>query len=316
MIKKTKLNRKSIVKILEDYDLGEVQNFHLIKNGLMHSNHFLQTDKGKYILRVFEGRCDDEAMLEMKTLERLNRANVLVPKIYLTTCGKYFSKHGKKRVAVFQFMNGAHIDDKQATVKQIRSVAANMGAIHVALKGFKPKEIGTKSGYDAKYVKKLLRYIKKENPDFPSELKAYVLDVLKELNLSEQSELPMGMNHGDMFDDNVLFEGEKVSGVLDFDDCFYGNLLSDVGCGLAYWCIKDEIDFKKCKAFVEAYQVKRKLNSRERKYLYEQTQLFALVHVLYLMMDKKNWKKKVRPMRVIDALRKADKEKFYNTIFI
>ncbi|MDO8660168.1 MAG: homoserine kinase [Candidatus Parcubacteria bacterium] len=312
MTKKTILNKISISEILNNYSIGEIDSFHLIKNGLMHSNYFLQTVGGKFILRIFESRSDEQAMLEAKILNKLKISFVPVPQIISTKSGKLFSNYGEKRVAIFSFLLGEHILEKDITLAQIKSVGANMGQLHSLLKNFKPKEIFSKEDYDIDYIRKLLSEIKKENPDFPWKIEAYVLNIL---NAAIITALPRGINHGDMFDDNVLFIGNKVSGVLDFDDCYFGNFLGDLGCGLTYWCIDDEIDYQKCQCFVKAYESARRLSFGERKYLYEQTQLIALVHVVHLLMDKKNWNKITRPMKVINLLNNTTKEEFLRSIF-
>lgn len=313
MIKKTKLNKKQIAGILENYSIGEVGDFYLIKKGMMHSNYFLQTNCGKFILRVFEGsRTIEQAQLEVKVLEKLRNTTFPAPGIILTTTKKYFSNYGNKSVAIFKFLEGEYIVEEFLTLQHIKSVGKNMGALHCLLKGFRPKEIFLKSDYSKDYAMEVLIKIKKEYPDFLIKKEKYIQEVLEKINLPK---LPQGINHGDMFDDNVLFKGQKVSGVLDFDDCYYGNFLGDLGCGLAYWCINHEIDFKKCRKFVQAYESERKLNSQEKKYLYEQTLLSALIHVVHLFEDRKYWKKDIRPIRVINNLTSINKKDFNKNIF-
>lgn len=127
--------------------------------------------------------------------------------------------------------------------------------------------------------------------------------------------LPQGLNHADLHGDNVLFKENKVSGILDFDDRFYGNILSDVGSGIAFWCIDDKIDFEKCRFFIQAYQKERVLSQIEKEFLYEQTQMFMLVHLMYWLWDKNNWKDDIKPFKVLYNLKKITKEEFMKNIF-
>ncbi|HOX96771.1 MAG TPA: homoserine kinase [bacterium] len=312
MVKKTKLNRKIITEIVKNYNLGEIDHFFLIKNGFMHSNYFIQANTGNFILRVYESRTDEQALLEAKVLEKLKNSLVPVPKIIKTKTGELFSGLGKKRVAIFSFLDGSHVADADVTISQIKSVGVNMGRLHKLLQGYKPKEVFSKPNYDNNYVKETLEEIKKKHPTFPLKIEQRVLNVL---NLIRIPSLPKGVNHGDMFDDNVLFKGNKVSGVLDFDDCYYGNFLDDLGCALTYWCINEKIDYKKIKAFINAYESEKKLSRKEREFLYEETLLIALVHVVHLLMDKKNWNKSIRPLNVVNILMNTPKDEFMRSIF-
>ncbi len=312
MAKKTVLSKTAISEILKNYSFGDVKNFCLIKNGFMHSNYFLQTSGGKFVLRIFESRTDDQAMLEAKILKKLKNSSVPVPLIISTNSGKLFSSYKEKRVAIFSFLEGSHVLEKNVTLAQIKNLGFAMGQLHSQLKNFKPKEISSKEDYSIEYIKKILLKIKKDYPDFPRKLETSIVNILNKIKIPP---LPKGINHGDMFDDNVLFLDNKISGVLDFDDCYYGNFLGDLGCGLVYWCINNKIDYQKCRNFVKSYESVRMLNVKEKMYLYEQTQIIALVHLVNLLEDKINWRKITRPAKVLNLLVNTSKEDFLRGIF-
>lgn len=312
MVEKIKLEEKSISKILEKYDLGKVLEVYLIKKGSVHSNHVLTTTKGKFILRVYQERTNEQIILEMKLLKRLSNVALPIPKVILNMKKEFITEYENKKIGIFTFLEGEHIKDKDATLKQIESIGFYMGKFHKNLEGFKPKEVLSKHNYDEKWVRQLLVNVKKDLPDLPISYQKYVLETLDNLKISQ---LPQGLNHGDLHDDNVLFKGDNVSGILDFDDCFYGNILSDVGSGIAFWCIDNEIDFKKCRSFIKAYEKERKLTSKEKEFLYEQTQLFMLIHLMYWLWKRENWKNNIKPFKVLNNLKKITKEKFIKKIF-
>ena len=77
--------------------------------------------------------------------------------------------------------------------------------------------------------------------------------------------LPTGLIHGDLFCDNVLFEGEKFKAILDFEDACHYYKAFDVGMAIVGVCRKAaSIDPGKADAFVSGYQEVRALEEAER----------------------------------------------------
>ena len=313
MVKKTILDNKFVNDILSFYNIESYESFTLIKKGNLHSNYILITKKGKFVLRVFEEREENQIMLEMKLLEKLKNIDIPIPRVIKTHKNDYLIKLNGKYIAIFTFLNGTHIENN-SSLKQVAEIGKYMGRFHKSLHKFKPLEIKYKNyNYNKAWVNKILEDVKKDNPNLPIKYETYILEILN--SIIEVKKLPQGLNHGDLHEDNALFEGEKLSGFLDFDDCFYGNLLSDVGCGITFWCVDKQIDFQKCKSFLNAYEKERKLEENEKDYLYHQSLLFMLIHLIYWWWEEKNWDKDIKPLRVLNALKKTNKEEFNKKLF-
>ena len=78
---------------------------------------------------------------------------------------------------------------------------------------------------------------------------------------------PQGIVHGDLFRDNVLFEGAKVSGVIDFYHACQASLLFDLAVLANDWAWDKELgdyDYTLLSAIVDAYQVQRPWTAMER----------------------------------------------------
>ena len=52
----TKLDKVKINSILSNYSLGNLKKFEGIKEGIENTNYSIETDKGKYILTIYEKR--------------------------------------------------------------------------------------------------------------------------------------------------------------------------------------------------------------------------------------------------------------------
>jgi homoserine kinase type II len=78
--------------------------------------------------------------------------------------------------------------------------------------------------------------------------------------------LPRGPIHGDLFRDNVMFDGDRLTGLFDFYFAGVDTLLFDIAVCLNDWCIDLEsgrLDEDRASAFVAAYDAVRRLESQE-----------------------------------------------------
>jgi homoserine kinase type II len=78
--------------------------------------------------------------------------------------------------------------------------------------------------------------------------------------------MPHGVVHGDLFRDNALFEGERLTGVIDFHHAAYAPLAFDLAVVAADWCRSEEggLDRTRMLALLAAYDRERALTSLER----------------------------------------------------
>ena len=85
-----------------------------------------------------------------------------------------------------------------------------------------------------------------------------------------RSRLPRGAIHGDLFCDNVLFEGERVSGIIDFGFAATDAFAYDLAIAVNDWCTVPEgpdlaaLDAVRCADMVAAYRAVRPLSEDER----------------------------------------------------
>ena len=52
----TKLSRNDILEILKKYNLGNLEKFSGIKEGIENTNYFIITSKNKFVLTIYENR--------------------------------------------------------------------------------------------------------------------------------------------------------------------------------------------------------------------------------------------------------------------
>ena len=78
-------------------------------------------------------------------------------------------------------------------------------------------------------------------------------------------DIPRGVIHADLFRDNVLMEGERVGGLVDFYFACSGSLLYDVAITVNDWCMTAEykLDAERTRAMLQAYHAARPFSAKE-----------------------------------------------------
>jgi homoserine kinase type II len=82
-------------------------------------------------------------------------------------------------------------------------------------------------------------------------------------------DLPRGPVHADLFRDNALFEGGRISGVIDFYFAGVDCLLYDIAVCVNDWCLVDpvaarKLDAARARALLRAYHAVRPFSALER----------------------------------------------------
>ena len=78
-------------------------------------------------------------------------------------------------------------------------------------------------------------------------------------------DLPHGVIHADLFNDNVFFLGEKLSGLIDFYFACNDALAYDLAICLSAWCFEPDNEFNvsKGRAMIAGYERVRRLDKAE-----------------------------------------------------
>ncbi len=82
------------------------------------------------------------------------------------------------------------------------------------------------------------------------------------------TEVPHGFIHGDLNDENVLVEGDRVVGLLDFGDALRNPLVCDLAIALAYLLLGEPDPWDAGARLVEGYHGARPLSVRECELLF------------------------------------------------
>lgn len=200
----TKLSFEQIKNHLNtDYGL-KLLAFDECKNGVSDSVYLLSTDKGAFVLKLFESASYSQVAAERELLAALSALPVS------KTFGDISEVEGKPCV-LYEAAKGLHLD--KATTFHIKEIGGFLSTMHAITKDLK----STNQSFASMCVAK-----KGLCKDTPFEPFAHLFD--------EMATLPVnGVIHGDLFHDNLFFEDGKLSCAIDFIEAFEGSFAFELG---------------------------------------------------------------------------------------
>ncbi len=257
----TDIDDATLSALLSQYDLGEARAFKGIAEGVENSNFLLETEKGRFILTVFEKRAKPEDLpFFMNMMRHLAIKGFPAPLPVEARDGEALRTLKDKPAVIVSFLTG--MSPRTPTSGQCRRMGAGLARFHAALADFgmeRPNDLSLPAWLDMFAARE--DEVDKLVPGL-HELIAGDLDALK---AEWPTGLPAGAIHADLFPDNAFFLDGEVSGVIDFYFACTDFLAYDIAVCLNAWCFetRGEFNITKGQAFLSGYQSERRLSEAE-----------------------------------------------------
>ncbi len=268
----TALSRAEVASFLTQFSLGELVDLRGIHTGIENTNYFVTTDRGRYVLTVFERLTSTQLPFYLQLMLHLSCKGLPVPEPQPTRGGALLAELKNKPAALVTRLPGKATIDP--TASQCAIVGDFLARMHLAGKdfdAFQPHLRGI--GWWKNAVPKLEPYVPYE-----------VMRTLTEELILQDSffrsarfeKLPAGPIHADLFRDNVLLvrdgEGEKVrdriGGVIDFYFAGCSIWLFDLAVTMNDWCTVQAtgaFEPLQAQALLDAYHAVRPLTEDEHE---------------------------------------------------
>jgi homoserine kinase type II len=240
--------------------------------GSVNSNFRIRTDAGRELfLRIYEEQGMAGARAEAQLLEELARASVPTATPLRTASGDAIIQHLGKPVALYEWIEGALLCQRLVSVEHCRRVGEALGRVHRASAALSVLPQGR---FDAGSLRKRLDRI--ESTAAP-ELVQAARGIRGELDAAEREHanfnLPSGLIHGDLFRDNVIWQGDRIAALLDFESASRGTFLYDLLVCVFAWCYRAAFDDALVAAMVSGYRAVRPLEPEERAAMHTEAAL-------------------------------------------
>lgn len=246
---------------LADYGLGKLLAYKGIAEGVENSNFLLHVTAGFFILTLYEKRVRAEDLPFFLTLmEHLSAHGLVCPQPVKTNQGSLLGTLAGRPAAIVTFLEG--VSTRTPSVAHCAALGTALGKLHLAGADF-PRERPNDLSISA--WPGLFAQAEDRADSVEPGLAAFLGGELVTLADLWPRDLPRGVIHADLFPDNVLFLGEKVSGLIDFYFACTDFLAYDLAVCLNAWCFEPDFSFNvtKGKAVIDAYQSCRRLTEAE-----------------------------------------------------
>jgi homoserine kinase type II len=247
---------------LARYAVGSLVEQTPIAAGIENTNYFVTTTKGRWVLTLYERLPAEELPFYLNLMAHLARAGVECPAPVPDRTGALFSLLNGKPAGLVSRVDGAPIATPD--VPHCAAVGAALGRLHVASASYRARLTNRRGpGWWRQAARAVRPFIDaRQNELLAAELKFQTG--------FGKATMPKGTIHGDLFCDNVLFVGDRVSGIIDFGFAATDFLAYDLAITVNDWCIVDGgVDAGRLvpelvHALVGGYHAVRPLTSVER----------------------------------------------------
>ena len=276
----TTVSADELTEWLKAYPLGTLLELKGIASGITNTNYFVTTTTGRYVLTLFEEHTADELPYFLDLMTHLAESGVPCPHPVKRNDGVQLDELNGKPAALVSCLVGRDIETpNEIHCAEVGRVLANM---HLAGESFSGNSHDTRdSVWRQTTADRVFGLLNAEDQAMLSQ----VMQRQASLNLDA---LPQGVIHADLFRDNVLFDGEKIGGLIDFYYACRGAFLYDLAIAVNDWCVNADgsLDKPRVMAMLKAYHAVRALTAQEKTVWTDMLPIAALRFWLSRLKDK------------------------------
>jgi homoserine kinase type II len=257
----TEVSDEALRDFIALYDIGEVVSFKGIAEGVENSNFLLRTSRSQFILTLYEKRVKAADLpFFVGLMEHLAERGVTCPQPVRNRRGEPLGELEGRPAAIVTFLDGLWI--RRPKVEHCGEVGQALARMHLAGADFGLRRINALSleGWPLLFDAAAGR----ANEVAPH-LREETAAELGFLETNWPKGLPSGVIHADLFNDNVFFLGDRLSGLIDFYFACNDALAYDLAICFSAWCFESGAEFNvsKGRSMISGYERVRRLDNAE-----------------------------------------------------
>jgi Ser/Thr protein kinase RdoA (MazF antagonist) len=270
----TFLPRKDLTAVLKRLFPEQRIRVSSMEKGLLNQNHRIQTKTGVFVLKVYRPEVTANELEEMHAVMEFVRAKeipvaTLVDRLEV----------GTHQVSLYTFLSGSNPSLYSRSLARVAAMGDQLGRIHAALGLYvaerKLKFPNTDPALPTleeklQKIERLCEQVNCERPPHSKELLAILKRYAERLtsrswDVHAFDVLPRHLCHGDFHTKNILFTGDTLSGVLDWEKQGWGGHAFEIMRSIIFNCRRTQasLNWRSVQAYVQAYKQHQTLTALE-----------------------------------------------------
>ena len=243
--------------LVSHYPIGQILDMAPQEGGQANTSYRIKTDTGSYMLSICDEKTHREIQVLLQVLNQLNANRFPTSTPIATREGQYLLEFQGKPVYLKAFIPGQVVPDlSPAMLEGVGQAMAQLHAIPA------PEAVAPAFPYGFTAFDSYLAA--PVDHDFTPWLREQKALLEREMD----KEMPKGLIHGDIFWDNLVFEGEGLKAILDFEEACNDYFLFDLGMAAVGCCSRGGTFVEdRVKALIRGYESRCPLSDREREQL-------------------------------------------------
>lgn len=257
----TEVSDEELGQFVARYDLGALLAAKGIAEGVENSNYLLHTERGFYILTLYEKRVKDEDLpFFIGLMRHLAQRGLTCPQPVADRTGEALGRLAGRPAAIVTFLDGMGV--RRPGVGHCGAVGEALAGLHLTGADFPMRRANALS---VQGWRPLYEQAAERADSVTPGLRAATAETLDALERDWPRGLPEGVIHADLFPDNVFFLGPRLSGLIDFYFACTDALAYDLAVCLNAWCFEPDGSFNmtKGRAMIAGYEKHRPLGPDE-----------------------------------------------------
>lgn len=208
----THVSAEALGRFLRRFDVGELVSAKGIAEGVENSNYLVDTDRARFILTLYEKRvAAADLPFFLSLLDHVAARGVPAPPAVADREGRTVHELEGRPACLIRFLPGVSVT--HPTAAQARAAGAALQDLHRAVANFTEKRVND-LGVDA--WAPLLRRCGRDLDAIAPGLHDVLARSLDAVLARWPADGERCVIHADLFPDNVLMSGDRVTGLIDF----------------------------------------------------------------------------------------------------
>ncbi|MDP3496208.1 MAG: homoserine kinase [Candidatus Nitrotoga sp.] len=254
----TRVTEPELISWLENYSLGQLLELQGIASGIENTNYFVTTSNGRFVLTLFEKLATNELPYYLNLMSHLARHAIPCPSPVANRHNQFLSELNGKPACIVSRLSGKSLIHPE--VSHCAAIGEMLGRLHNAARNFAET---MPNSHDAIWRARATQQV---TPFLSLQDLALLESEVAFHGKHTLAALPQGVIHADLFRDNVLFDGTRIGGLIDFYFACSDSLLYDVAITVNDWCMGADstLDEVRTQALLQAYHAVRPLQKEEQ----------------------------------------------------